>query len=81
MQLKVAEVSDVTTVPSFRGRGLASALLTWTLCELKHMGVEYAELQAVRDASEIYRKIGFEENTEMEIWEHVYRQKLEESAE
>jgi len=74
-------VSDVTTVPTFRGRGLASALLTWTLCELKQLGIEYAELQAVRDASEIYRKIGFEESTEMDIWEHTYHEHVKESEE
>ncbi len=62
----------MTTVPAFRGRGLASSLLTWALFELKQLGVEYAELQAVRDASKIYRKIGFEESTEMDIWEHFY---------
>ena len=71
----------MTTAPSFRGRGLASALLTWALSELKELGVEYAELQAVRDASEIYRKIGFEESTEMDIWEHFYHDEVEKNKE
>lgn len=59
----VAQVEDVGTVPGFRNRGLASAVVTRAVAEARSAGADLVFLQA--DAEDwpmhLYGKLGFEE--------------------
>lgn len=55
----IAGIYDVSTLPAFRGRGYASALIRHMLEQARQAGLSYAGLQT-RDAIDLYRKLGFE---------------------
>ena len=55
----IAGIYDVSTLPAYRGRGYASALIRHLLAQARHEGFSYAGLQT-RDAIDLYRKQGFE---------------------
>lgn len=54
-------IGSVTTDAEFRGRGLASLVLTSLMGWFEERGVPRVELQTTPDAFALYRKFGFEE--------------------
>ncbi len=55
----IAGIYDVSTLPAYRGRGYASALIRHLLAQARQEGFFHAGLQT-RDATDLYRKLGFE---------------------
>ncbi len=55
----IAGIYDVSTLPAYRGRGYASALIRHLLAQARQVGFSHAGLQT-RDAIDLYRKLGFE---------------------
>jgi ribosomal protein S18 acetylase RimI-like enzyme len=55
----VAGIYGVATRAAYRGRGLATDVLTAALRDLAAAGEEWAVLQATADGSSIYRRFGF----------------------
>ncbi len=58
----VAQVEDVATAPSERGRGLASAVVSAAIAAARRSGAELVFVVADADETtpELYRKLGFE---------------------
>lgn len=55
----VAGIYGVATLASYRGRGLATALMVTALRAAKERGCAWAVLQATDEGSGIYRRLGF----------------------
>ncbi len=56
----VAGIYMVATVPSARGRGIASYMTATPLLDARHLGYRAAILQATEMGSNIYRRLGFQ---------------------
>jgi len=57
----LATIEMVSTLPDYRRRGIAAALVRLALSELKQTGVKTATLRAEPDGINVYQRIGFEE--------------------
>lgn len=57
-----AHVSQVSTLPEHRRRGLARACLTALLAHLEERGVTRSDLHATADGEALYRSLGYEES-------------------
>ena len=57
----VASVYDVSTVPSARRKGIASAMTHCALLNARKWGCSLAVLQSSEEAYELYKKLGFRE--------------------
>lgn len=51
------------TLEAYRGRGIGSALMSYSLNLAKELGFQFAVLQATEDGIGIYKKMGFKEVT------------------
>ncbi len=58
-------ISNVCTLPAFRGRGLGSAAFDAVLTWARGTGVERAELMATPDGKRIYEQAGFAVNNSL----------------
>lgn len=56
---KTAGIYNLFTLPDFRGKGIATALMNFSLDHLKKQGFETVILQASEDGLEIYKRLGF----------------------
>jgi GNAT superfamily N-acetyltransferase len=62
-----AWVCDVFVGESFRGRGIAKAMMRYALAHPEHQGLRRWVL-ATKDAHDVYRACGFEELWEPDRW-------------
>ncbi|TMM16290.1 MAG: GNAT family N-acetyltransferase [Actinobacteria bacterium] len=60
----------VATIPSARGRGLASALLQQALAEACERGCATSSLQATAAGFPVYQRCGYRDLCAIEMWEH-----------
>lgn len=58
-----AGLYNLSTLASFRGRGIGTAMMRFALNRLKELGFERAVLQASEDGVDIYKRLGFKELT------------------
>lgn len=69
---KVGTVFNVYTKPGYRRQGMAYRLMEMLLKKAEEAGVTYVDLKATKDGYELYRKLGFKENTsvytDMRYW-------------
>lgn len=66
----VAQISDVTTLPSHRGRGYASALLKFAIVKCKSHGFQWVVLQGEQDGPmKLYQSLGFVTSCQIDVWE------------
>lgn len=57
----IGRIDDVGTLPEFQGRGYATHLIIYALCEAQKLGVNYCFLESSISGLDIYQKIGFEQ--------------------
>ena len=55
----IAGIYDLSTLPSFRGKGYANALASHLLEQARQQGFTYAGLQT-NEAAQFYQRLGFE---------------------
>jgi len=67
----LAWIGMVLTLPEFRGRGLASRLMTRSIEFLESRGVIEVKLDATNLGIEIYRRFGFIDECPIERWERA----------
>ena len=63
-------IYDVAVKESHRKKGLGSAMFAYLMTEAKKNGTEYCILQASSDGAGIYRKMGFDEVCNIDIYEN-----------
>lgn len=56
---KTATILNVFTYPEYRGKGIATKLLSMTISEARAMNISYIELSATDSGKPIYEKLGF----------------------
>jgi GNAT superfamily N-acetyltransferase len=59
-----AHIANMYTLPEYRGKGIATALMKLQLEEAKIRGVNYISLSATEMGRKVYEKIGFETDEE-----------------
>jgi len=57
---EVAGINFVSTLPAYRGKGMASILVRSALSEARERGYRYAVLQSSPMGASVYQRIGFE---------------------
>ncbi len=62
-------VSGVATVPGYRGRGLAGALISELLAAGRERGLRTGSLQASQAGAPVYARLGFADVGCVEMWE------------
>jgi GNAT superfamily N-acetyltransferase len=64
---------DVETLPAFRRRGIATALLNHILAEDAHAGVAHHILLASHTGAKLYPRVGYEQLSTLQIYAPVSR--------
>lgn len=64
---KIGYIMNVSTLPDFRKRGLASKLIELILTYLKNENITQAALHTTDVARSIYEKYGFQNSPEMKV--------------
>lgn len=62
-------VTGVATVPGYRGKGLAAAIVARMLTEARERGMRTGTLQASAAGSPVYQRLGFSDVGFIELWE------------
>lgn len=57
--LQTIGIYGLATREEWRGKGIGSALMTWSLNKIKELGYKHAILQASEDGIGIYQRLGF----------------------
>lgn len=55
----IANIYDVATIPTFRRRGIATAMLLTALLDARTSGYRIGVLQATKSGIKVYRRVGF----------------------
>ena len=58
---RTGTVMNVYTLPGYRRKGIAGALIKLMLREAEDMALDFVELQATEDGSHLYKSLGFED--------------------
>lgn len=56
----IARIDDVGTLPAFKGKGYASALMRYVLLEAKELGARHCFLESSYSGLGVYQKLSFE---------------------
>ncbi|MDR0773487.1 MAG: GNAT family N-acetyltransferase [Wolbachia pipientis] len=70
---EVAGIYDISTRPEMQKKGYGSAMFYTSLKFAKNKGVKYGVLQASQDGLNIYKRFGFEEICEFNVWNNKDR--------
>ncbi len=58
---KTGTILNVFTIPEYRRKGIAKALLKMLLAESEKIGLDFVELKATDSGYNLYKSIGFED--------------------
>lgn len=64
-----AEVTFIATMPKWRGRGLAGAVMTRGLRSARNAGCETTTLEATKAGEPVYAALGYRSFNPVEMWE------------
>ena len=59
---------DVRTIPAYRQRGIATALLRYVLAEDARLGAEHAVLLASQAGAQLYPQLGYQQRALLQVY-------------